>query len=107
MPSTRPNPRRTNGSKRTALLKRVRAEENECWLCSQPVDKSLPPGLPGSPEVHEVIPTSRGGSPYDRSNCHLTHRLCNQRQGNRLPDEPLPPPGRRRYVQPIDTTRDW
>ena len=60
------------------------AEEDVCWICGQPVDKTLPPGLPGSPEVDEVVPVSRGGSPYDRSNCRLAHRICNQRRGNRL-----------------------
>lgn len=98
------NPRRSNGSRRTKLLRRVRSEEDTCWLCGLPVDTSLPPKLPASPEVHEVIPVSRGGDPYDRSNCHLTHRICNQKQGNRLPDEPAPPP---RGKQGIKTTRKW
>lgn len=106
MPS-KPNPRNSNGHRRRTLRDRVLAEEHECWLCHQPVDKQLPAGLPSSPEVHEVIPVSRGGDPLDRDNCHLTHRLCNQRQGNRLPDEPAPPPGRRTYVEPLETTRSW
>lgn len=104
----KPNPRRANGHRRNLLIKRVKAEESTCWLCHQPVDKTLPPGLPASPEVHEVIPTSRGGDPLDRGNCHLTHRECNRRQGNRLPGEPEPPP-RRKPGQPqrIETSRVW
>lgn len=40
-----------------------------------------------SGEVHEIIPVSRGGSPYDPDNCVLTHRECNRRIGNRTPNE--------------------
>ncbi|MFJ4130235.1 HNH endonuclease [Oerskovia enterophila] len=33
-------------------------------------------------EVDEIIPVSRGGSPYERSNTQLTHRICNQRKSD-------------------------
>lgn len=89
------NPRRTNGSRRDRIRKRVLAEEDNCHLCGQPVDKTLTmkwgehgprcddDGCPGCvphmmrAEVDEVIPVSRGGSPYDRDNCRLAHRACN------------------------------
>ena len=45
------NPRVGNGAARRRLRARVLAEEDTCWICGQPVDRSLPPGLPGSPEV--------------------------------------------------------
>ena len=77
------NPRVSNGAARRRLRARVLAEEDVCWICGQPVDKSLPSGLPGSPEVDEGVPVSKGGSPYDRANCRLAHRICNQRRGNR------------------------
>lgn len=77
------NVRYSNGSARRKLRARVLAEEDVCWICGQPVDKSLPAGHPGAPEVDEVVPVSRGGSPLDRSNCRLAHRICNQRRGNR------------------------
>jgi 5-methylcytosine-specific restriction endonuclease McrA len=99
------NPRRTNGARRTKLIKRVRREEDTCWLCGEPVDVTLPPRLPASPEVHEVIPVGRGGDPYDRANCHLTHRVCNQKQGNRLEGEPVAPS--RVAQQGIETSRTW
>ena len=76
------NPRRTNSTKRNALRKRVLREEDTCWLCNRPVDVSLPHGMPESPEVDEIIPVSKGGDPYDRKNCRLAHRICNQRRGN-------------------------
>lgn len=53
-----------------------------CHLCGRPVDKSLPAGLPGSPEVDEIVPVSKGGSPYRFDNCRLAHRWCNRIRSN-------------------------
>ena len=75
------NPRRSNGTKRDRLIRRVKREEDTCHLCGQWVDTRLPHGLPGSPEVDEVIPVAFGGDPYDRVNCRLAHRHCNRRRG--------------------------
>lgn len=94
---TMPTPlHNANGHRRRELTKRVKAEETLCALCDTPVDKTLTnipnthgPRCPGEPcqgcvphpmraEVDEDIPRSRGGSPYDRKNCHLMHRKCNQ-----------------------------
>ena len=77
------NPRRSNGSRRTAVRRRVLAAYDTCWICGRPVDKSLPPGNPWSAEVDEVVPVSKGGSPYDFHNCRLAHRHCNQVRSNR------------------------
>jgi 5-methylcytosine-specific restriction endonuclease McrA len=55
-----------------------------------------------SAEVDEIIPISRGGSPTDRSNVQLTHRICNQRKSNRIPGEPKQSKG-----LPLPTSRDW
>ena len=76
------NPRVANGHRRRQLRARVISEEHLCWICGRPVDKTLPHGLPGSAEVDEVQPVSLGGNPYDRDNCRLAHRICNQRRGN-------------------------
>ena len=100
MPTQRHN---GNGHRRRELVKRIKAEEHLCALCDTPVDKTLTympgahgpncpahntgqayrdcPGCTPHPmrgEVDEDIPRSRGGSPYDRANCHLMHRQCNQ-----------------------------
>lgn len=71
------NIRHRNGWRRKQVVAEVLASEDTCFLCGKPVDKSLPPGQPGSPEIDEDIPVSRGGSFIDRRNCHLAHRLCN------------------------------
>lgn len=96
------NPRRSNGTLRNKVRRRVLQEEHICWLCEQPVDKDLPAGQPGSPEVDEIIPVSRGGSPYERANCRLSHRLCNQRRGNK-------PAGHNKVtaLKPLVTSRQW
>lgn len=88
-----------NGHRRRELVKRVWAEETTCALCDKPINKTLKmiPGKHGKKcpggtcagciphpmrgEVDEDIPRSRGGSPYQRSNCHLMHRAHNQFKG--------------------------
>lgn len=75
-------PRNANGHRRRQVRARVLAEESDCGICHKPVDKTLKTPHPGSPEVDEIIPVSLGGSPYDRDNCRLTHRLCNEQRGN-------------------------
>jgi len=92
------NPRRANGHRRDQVRRRVLREEDNCWLCGKPVDKTLPPYLDGSPEVDEIVPVSLGGSPFDRSNTRLAHRICNIRRGNGT---------RKPKVQPITTARRW
>ena len=95
-----PNPRQANGHRRRQVRARVLREEEVCYLCGHPVDKTLPPNLPGSPEVHELVAVSLGGSPIDRANCVLTHRLCNVRAGNGTrPAKPEP--------EPLTSTRRW
>ena len=88
-----------NGHRRRQLVKRVKAEEHDCALCALPVDPTLNylPGQHGRVcpkadcrgcvpdpmrgEVDEDLPRARGGSPYERSNCHLMHRKCNEFKG--------------------------
>lgn len=96
------NPRRTNGTLRNKLRARVLKEETHCHLCLELVDKTLSHGQPGSPEIDEIIPVSKGGSPYDRANCRLSHRLCNQRRGNNPLDH-----GRVVTLKPLRTSRQW
>lgn len=92
-------PANANGHRRRELRARVLAEETRCALCGGHVDKTLgmAPGKHGPRcrgngcngciphdyrgEVDEDLPRARGGSPYDRNNCHLLHRICNRRKG--------------------------
>lgn len=92
------NPRVANGHRRRQLRAQVLAEEDVCWLCGGPVDKTLPAGHPMAPELDEVLPVSHGGSPYDRANVRLSHRLHNQQRGAGLRA------GRRPAVPPFITT---
>ena len=114
---SKPNPRVKNGAARRNVRARVLAEESMCGVCGEPVDKTLgfipnthskrcaDPSCTGCvpdpmrPEVDEIIPVHRGGSPIDRSNCRLTHRRCNQSRNRR---RPMPPPR-----EPYRTSRDW
>lgn len=83
-------------------MARVKREESICHLCGRPVDVTLPPGRPDSPEADEIIPVSRGGSPYDRDNIRLAHRLCNQRRSSK-------PVGHKtvKALKPLKTSRRW
>lgn len=81
------NPRSANGHRRRETVARVKARDHLCWLCKLPVDKTLKTPHPLSPEVHEIIPVSRGGSPTSMDNCTLTHRRCNQWISDRTPAE--------------------
>lgn len=98
--STAVNSRYANGHRRRTLRQQILAEETVCHLCHRPVDVTLPPGFPGSPEVDEVVPVSKGGNPYDRSNCRLSHRICNRRRGNGTRRRPM-------RIIPFVTARRW
>lgn len=101
MARSTPNPRQANGHRRRGVRAQVLREESDCWLCGQPVDKGLRTPDPMSPEVDEVIPVSLGGSPIDRANCRLAHRICNVRRGNGT--KPVKEP----KADTIATTRRW
>src|SRR5699024_12785377 len=85
--NTMTNPRRSNSTRRNKLRARVLREESFCWLCGEEVNVKLQAGLPQSPEVDEILPISLGGSPIDRANVRLAHRLCNQKRVKKLPKE--------------------
>ena len=76
------NPRRANGTRRTALRRRVAAKGLPCHLCGKPIDYSLPAGHPMAYELDEIVPVSKGGDPLDPDNTGPAHRICNQRKGN-------------------------
>lgn len=84
------------GSGYRRLRSIVFSEEQLCWLCEEFVDQTLHWMNPGAPQLHLSVPLTQGGSWRDRRNCHLVHRSCNIRQGNkfegqvqhRRPEEP-------------------
>lgn len=71
-----------NHYRREKLKKRVFAGKPDCYLCGEPIDYSLPAGLPGSPEMDDLIPVSKGGDPLDVNNLKATHKACNISRGN-------------------------
>ena len=87
------NPRTANGAKRRALTRWLRAQGRPCHICGRPIDYSLTTYVdpkdgrtkphPMRFEVDEIVPVSKGGSPYDRDNVDAAHRICNQRRSNR------------------------
>ncbi|WP_082956441.1 HNH endonuclease signature motif containing protein [Mycobacterium sp. E787] len=93
------NPRYANGHRRRCLRAQVLAEEDVCWICGRPVDKTLHWLDPWSAVVDEVVPYSKGGSPYARTNVRLAHRRCNARRGDGT--------RQRAAVVPYVTSRRW
>lgn len=92
--ASRSNPRRANGSRRTRLRERLRAEGRGCWICRafgrpDAIDYSLPHGHPLSFEVDELVPVSLGGDPLDYANVDAAHRRCNGWRGNMTVEQVL------------------
>lgn len=77
------DPRQSNGAARRAVRKWLCDQRLPCAICGQPIDYSLPAGDPWSFECDEIVPVSLGGSPFDRDNVQATHRICNQKRGNK------------------------
>ena len=82
----------SNGNARRKLRARLKAEGRPCALCGRAIDYNLPAGHPQGFEVDEIIPFSKGGSPYARDNVQAVHRICNQRRGNRPIKQPVQKP---------------
>ena len=90
--SSRKNPRKANGSARKKIRDRWRAIGDPCHLCGKPIDYSL--GMvtdartgkrhphPMSFVVDEIVPVSKGGSPFTMENTRPAHWICNARRGN-------------------------
>lgn len=57
-------------------------------------------------EVDEIIPVSHGGDPLSKENTQPTHRICNERKGNKIKRASEP----HLYAvesQRLDVTRQW
>lgn len=77
------NPRNANGAARRALRRRVAAMGGRCWICTLPIDYSLPALHPDCFELDELTPVSDGGDPLDFDNVAPAHRICNQWRGRK------------------------
>ncbi len=75
------DPRRANGSRRTATMRWLRAQARPCHICGMPIDYGAQAGEPRAYECDELVPVSRGGSPYDHGNVDAAHRCCNSWRG--------------------------
>lgn len=96
------DPRKKYPKMREDLRKRVWAMQDDCGVCGRPVDKALQSGSPLSPELDEIIPVARGGSPYDIENLQLTHRICNRRKGAKMEGDDI-----EENINPIPVSKSW
>lgn len=66
------------------VRRRVIDEEQLCWRCGLPVDKTLPGTDLWGPTADHVVPLIKGGALLDRRNLRLAHMRCNaERQAGR------------------------
>lgn len=103
----RKDPRKLNWQLRESLRKKIYAAQDHCGVCGGEVDKTLPAGTPMSPELDEIIPVARGGSPYNYDNLQLTHRRCNRMKGTKLMDELKDGTAGEQSANPIPISRSW
>lgn len=71
------NPRYAKYQSRVNLLRWLRSQGRACWICGLPIDYGAPQGTPLCFECDELVPVSRGGSPWDKGNVDAAHRCCN------------------------------
>ncbi len=95
-----------NGHRRRILRARVKAMGLPCALCGQPIDYDLPALDPMSYELDEIVPVSLGGSELDPDNVQPSHRICNQRKGNKL-FYVAEPPTEEGDEKPPSSSQDW
>ena len=81
---SKPKHQNSNGGLRRKVKRIVFARDDICWLCLEPVDKTLSKCTPRSPELDEEVPFSKGGSSTDPNNVNLVHRACNLKKGNQI-----------------------
>lgn len=77
------NARRGNGHRRDSVLRWLRSQGGCCWMCGLPIAYGAQAGDPLAFECDELVPVSRGGSPYDRENVAPAHRICNNWRGDK------------------------
>jgi 5-methylcytosine-specific restriction endonuclease McrA len=61
---------------------RVLATQTVCWLCGQPVDRSLPWPHPMSATIDHRVALAAGGAELDPANLALAHFGCNSSKGD-------------------------
>ena len=68
--------------------KKVLASAEVCYLCGQPLDKSIKDKAnPMFVEVDHIVPLKKGGHPSDIDNLAAVHKICNRKKSTRLLSE--------------------
>ena len=78
---------------------KVLATATLCYLCGQPIDRTVDPRSRWASSVDHVIPRSLGGSLLAPSNLRACHLGCNASRGNGI--------SKRRPRKMTGTTRTW
>lgn len=79
----------------------VIARDSACHLCGKPVDKTLSGRHPRGPQAHHLLPKKRyPAKMFDPSVIRLTHRDCNERAGDRMPEPSINGEPSRQWLNP-------
>lgn len=73
-----------NKAKREELKKAIKAQNNLCWLCGEPMTARSKLDDPRRATADHVVPKSHGGA--IRGNIKAAHAICNVKRGNAPPD---------------------
>lgn len=98
----RPDPRIKNGTARRKLRERVRRHGLPCHICGRPIDYSLKWPHPLAYELDEIIPVAKGGDPLDPENVAPSHRICNERKSDKMPQEMA-----KAHKEPTNNALQW
>lgn len=71
---------RTGTTRYLNARRKLRGQRNDCHICLQPIDYSLPANHPESFEADHLVPFSRGGTDSFH-NLRASHRSCNRSKG--------------------------
>lgn len=76
---------------RRELRAQWQAEDAKCWLCNMPIDYTIKAGDPEALEADHVYPRSTHGhlDVADKAGLRPSHKSCNTKRSNKMPEAPL------------------
>ena len=74
--------RKHNGAQWRHLQARIKATQDTCHLCGQPINKTLHHLDDWAYEIDHIIPLAQGGPEYDINNLAAAHRKCNRQKSD-------------------------
>lgn len=77
------NVRKKNGNARRKIKEWLEKTCDTCWICTLGINQAYSYPHAYCMVADELIPVSRGGSPYARDNVRAAHNICNAWRSNK------------------------